>query len=253
MALTTTCGGRGRCRGCRGRRSLPLPRAPCTACAARRRVGGGPLRPGSVPASSVGPVNMSPFTLHREELALERPACRLGPHWPRNRVLGGWREGAVRKRQGLGAHGVTRHEVSGPCSPPTPLQGGLCTLLTECLGLRSLSGEVYTWGDNDEGQLGDGTTNAIQRPRLVAALQGRKVNRVACGSAHTLAWSTSKPTSAGKLPAQVGAAGGGGGSGAPITVCGPGPAGSDSGSRVNLAFASASSLSVRRSPSFSIA
>ncbi|KAG3262427.1 HECT and RLD domain containing E3 ubiquitin protein ligase 2, transcript variant X1 [Ictidomys tridecemlineatus] len=64
-------------------------------------------------------------------------------------------------------------------------------------------GEVYTWGDNDEGQLGDGTTNAIQRPRLVAALQGKKVNRVACGSAHTLAWSTSKPASAGKLPAQV--------------------------------------------------
>ena len=65
------------------------------------------------------------------------------------------------------------------------------------------SGEVYTWGDNDEGQLGDGTTNAIQRPRLVAALQGKKINRVSCGSAHTLAWSTSKPTNAGKLPAQV--------------------------------------------------
>ena len=32
-------------------------------------------------------------------------------------------------------------------------------------------GEVFTWGDNDEGQLGDGTTNAIQRPRLVQALQ----------------------------------------------------------------------------------
>ncbi|XP_076870833.1 LOW QUALITY PROTEIN: E3 ubiquitin-protein ligase HERC2 [Brachyhypopomus gauderio] len=64
-------------------------------------------------------------------------------------------------------------------------------------------GEVYTWGDNDEGQLGDGTTNAIQRPRLVPALQGKKINRVACGSAHTLAWSTSKPTNAGKLPSQV--------------------------------------------------
>lgn len=38
----------------------------------------------------------------------------------------------------------------------------------------SLIGEVFTWGDNDEGQLGDGTTNAIQRPRVVAALQGNK-------------------------------------------------------------------------------
>ena len=36
-------------------------------------------------------------------------------------------------------------------------------------------GEVFTWGDNDEGQLGDGTTNAIQRPRMVAALQGEIV------------------------------------------------------------------------------
>ncbi|CAH0559020.1 unnamed protein product [Brassicogethes aeneus] len=52
-------------------------------------------------------------------------------------------------------------------------------------------GEVYTWGDNDEGQLGDGTTNAIHRPRLVSSLQSKKISNVACGSAHTLAWSTS--------------------------------------------------------------
>ncbi|CAD6227584.1 GSCOCG00001264001-RA-CDS [Cotesia congregata] len=61
-------------------------------------------------------------------------------------------------------------------------------------------GEVFTWGDNDEGQLGDGTTSALQRPRLVHALQGKKITRVACGSAHTLAWSTSKATSS-RLPA----------------------------------------------------
>jgi len=36
----------------------------------------------------------------------------------------------------------------------------------------TVTGEVYTWGDNDEGQLGDGSTSAIQKPRLVAALQG---------------------------------------------------------------------------------
>lgn len=64
-------------------------------------------------------------------------------------------------------------------------------------------GEVYTWGDNDEGQLGDGTTNAIQRPRLVMALQNKKINRVTCGSAHTLAWSTSKPSTASRLPHEV--------------------------------------------------
>ena len=63
---------------------------------------------------------------------------------------------------------------------------------------------MFTWGDNDEGQLGDGSTNAIQRPRLVAALQqGKKINRVACGSAHTLAWSTNKPVATGKMPSSV--------------------------------------------------
>ncbi|XP_052278368.1 E3 ubiquitin-protein ligase HERC2-like [Dreissena polymorpha] len=65
------------------------------------------------------------------------------------------------------------------------------------------TGEVFSWGDNDEGQLGDSTTNAIQRPRPVTALQGKKINRVACGSAHSLAWSTNKPVSAGKLPTVI--------------------------------------------------
>ncbi|XP_066595212.1 E3 ubiquitin-protein ligase HERC2 [Prorops nasuta] len=61
-------------------------------------------------------------------------------------------------------------------------------------------GEVFTWGDNDEGQLGDGTTSALQTPRLVLALQDKKITKVACGSAHTLAWSTTKASQS-RLPA----------------------------------------------------
>ncbi|KAK5650580.1 hypothetical protein RI129_001609 [Pyrocoelia pectoralis] len=64
-------------------------------------------------------------------------------------------------------------------------------------------GEVFTWGDNDEGQLGDGTTNAIQRPRLVTVLQGKKITNVACGSAHTLAWSINNANSCSNLPIQA--------------------------------------------------
>lgn len=47
--------------------------------------------------------------------------------------------------------------------------------------------------------MGDGTTSAVQRPRLVHALRGKRITRVACGSAHTLAWSTTKATQS-RLP-----------------------------------------------------
>lgn len=39
--------------------------------------------------------------------------------------------------------------------------------------------------------MGDGTVSAIQRPRLVTALQGKRIIKVTCGSAHTIALSTS--------------------------------------------------------------
>ena len=48
------------------------------------------------------------------------------------------------------------------------------------------NGEVYTWGDNDEGQLGDGTTLAAQRPRLLMALQVGKVIQVCLGIQYLL-------------------------------------------------------------------
>lgn len=43
----------------------------------------------------------------------------------------------------------------------------------------------------NKGQLGDGTVSAIQRPRLVSSLQGKHIIKVTCGSAHTIALSTS--------------------------------------------------------------
>lgn len=159
-ALTTTFDGRGKFRGCKGRRSLPSPRAHCTVCAAQRTVRLLHL--------------ILPFVL-----VPHRCVCQLF------------------QINTLCYVAIWYHRV-----PTVKFKSEIDRDFTESFVVFG-SGEVYTWGDNDEGQLGDGTTNAIQRPRLVAALQGKKINRVACGSAHTLAWSTSKPTNAGKLPAQV--------------------------------------------------
>jgi alpha-tubulin suppressor-like RCC1 family protein len=45
--------------------------------------------------------------------------------------------------------------------------------------------EVWCWGANDRGQLGDGTTEDRPLPRRVIGLRGAQ--RVACGGAHTCA------------------------------------------------------------------
>ncbi|XP_045542472.1 probable E3 ubiquitin-protein ligase HERC2 [Papilio machaon] len=78
----------------------------------------------------------------------------------------------------------------------TGMQGKVITSIAtgslHCVACTD-TGEVYTWGDNDEGQLGDGTTLAAQRPRLLMALQGKRVTKVACGSAHTVALCVEAP------------------------------------------------------------
>ena len=86
-------------------------------------------------------------------------------------------------------------DVRRPCKVAAVQGKKIISIATGSLHCVACSdkGEV-TWGDNDEGQLGDGTTNAQQSPRLVHALQGKKITRVACGSAYTLSWSTTKAT-----------------------------------------------------------
>lgn len=49
------------------------------------------------------------------------------------------------------------------------------------------SGKLYTWGDNDFGQLGDGTTVEKHTPRLIDRFNGEKVIAVSLGVEHSAA------------------------------------------------------------------
>lgn len=53
-----------------------------------------------------------------------------------------------------------------------------CLLLTE-------HGQVYSWGGGSRGQLGHGTLNSEERPRLITALDGMKVKKIAAGGWHS--------------------------------------------------------------------
>jgi len=56
-----------------------------------------------------------------------------------------------------------------------------------CLAVTD-TGQVYAWGDNDHGQQGNGTTSVNRKPSLVHELEDARVNRVSCGSSHSIAW-----------------------------------------------------------------
>lgn len=60
-----------------------------------------------------------------------------------------------------------------------------CVVLILCV-----CAQVYAWGDNDHGQQGNGTTTVNRKPTLVQGLEGQKITRVACGSSHSVAWTT---------------------------------------------------------------
>jgi Regulator of chromosome condensation (RCC1) repeat len=53
-------------------------------------------------------------------------------------------------------------------------RAGFITVLTR-------SGELYTWGTNDAGQLGQRDTIARSTPHRVEALSNKKVTQLACG------------------------------------------------------------------------
>ena len=47
---------------------------------------------------------------------------------------------------------------------------------------------MYAWGDNDHGQQGTGSTIACKVPTRLIGTEGYRVQRVSCGSSHSLAW-----------------------------------------------------------------
>ena len=55
-----------------------------------------------------------------------------------------------------------------------------CILLTE-------HGQVYTWGGGTRGQLGHGTVTSEDSPKLVMALDGMKIVKIAAGGWHSAA------------------------------------------------------------------
>lgn len=59
-----------------------------------------------------------------------------------------------------------------------------CMLLTE-------HGQVYTWGGGSRGQLGHGTLTSEDKPRLVMALDGVRITKIAAGGWHSAAISQS--------------------------------------------------------------
>lgn len=57
-----------------------------------------------------------------------------------------------------------------------------------CLAVTD-TGQVFAFGDNDHGQQGTGTTTVNKKPCPVIGLDNILINRVACGSSHSVAWS----------------------------------------------------------------
>ena len=51
----------------------------------------------------------------------------------------------------------------------------------------SVDGEVYSWGEGDDGKLGHGNKTHCDRPRVIEALRGKDISFIACGGAHSAA------------------------------------------------------------------
>lgn len=59
--------------------------------------------------------------------------------------------------------------------------------------------QVYSWGDNEHGQQGNGNTISNRKPQQVLSLKDHRITRIACGSSHSIAFATGIPASTGEF------------------------------------------------------
>ncbi len=112
----------------------------------------------------------------------------LGP----DGILGqGETSGAKEWRFALNGAETFRFSVLIATTVPDPTSYGVHFTRLDLAGDHSCAeasnGEIYCWGFNAYGEVGDGTTSARNTPRRVAPPDGVKFTRVASGFAHTCA------------------------------------------------------------------
>ena len=58
---------------------------------------------------------------------------------------------------------------------------------------------MFSWGDNEHGQQGNGTVTANRKPQLITALKDHHITKIACGSSHCVAFAAGTPETTGEF------------------------------------------------------
>ena len=58
---------------------------------------------------------------------------------------------------------------------------------------------MFSWGDNEHGQQGNGSLTANRKPQLITALKDHRITKIACGSSHCVAFAAGTPTATGEF------------------------------------------------------
>ena len=68
----------------------------------------------------------------------------------------------------------------------------VCVIEIDCGGYHAIcldvEQKIYSWGYNTKGQCGDGTTNDINRPKLISSVVDKKFGKIQCGYYHSYSW-----------------------------------------------------------------